>query len=352
MPDDDTDISTPGFQLSINGQKTDEETQDYISSVTVEYALNQPAMFSFEYNMFNEEAGTWQGIDLEVFNLGDTISLSMGLNELVPMIEGQITTIEPIFSESYARVIIRGYDPLYKMRFGTRLHVYTDTTDNSVVQYLAKKSGLNAVAKAPNTEYPYLLQNNQSDYAFILNRARRIGYEILFEDGKLYFREPQEGKAAIATLSYEDDLESFSASLSALKKGSNVSVRGWDQNQKSAFVSTAKKGSEISKMGGKETGFSVTSANLPESSINVPASNAVSPADALNIAKGIYNNELIQFIEGQGSCPGLPSIRAGKNIQLEGLGSKFSGLYYITSASHTYNESGYTTQFEVKRTAV
>ena len=41
-------------------------------------------------------------------------------------------------------------------------------------------------------------------------------------------------------------------------------------------------------------------------------------------------------------------IQPNDNINLQGVGSPFDGLYYITPASHSINTSGYKTKFSVK----
>lgn len=54
-------------------------------------------------------------------------------------------------------------------------------------------------------------------------------------------------------------------------------------------------------------------------------------------------------LTGSGSCIGDPRIKAGAVINFEGLGDQFSGLYRITSATHTLDGSGYRTAFEVRK---
>ena len=56
------------------------------------------------------------------------------------------------------------------------------------------------------------------------------------------------------------------------------------------------------------------------------------------------------LIRGRGCSIGLPDLRPGKNVELIGLGSKFSGDYHVESSTHTINNSGYTTSFEVRKT--
>jgi len=54
-------------------------------------------------------------------------------------------------------------------------------------------------------------------------------------------------------------------------------------------------------------------------------------------------------LTGTGSTIGNLAIKPGKVINLVGLGSQFSGLYRITSATHTFDGGGYKTSFKVRK---
>ena len=36
-------------------------------------------------------------------------------------------------------------------------------------------------------------------------------------------------------------------------------------------------------------------------------------------------------------------------MNIDGVGTRFSGRYFVTSTTHTIGDSGYTTQFECRR---
>ena len=54
-------------------------------------------------------------------------------------------------------------------------------------------------------------------------------------------------------------------------------------------------------------------------------------------------------LTGSGSTIGNPAIKASRVIELKGLGAQFSGLWRITSATHTFDGGGYRTAFEVRK---
>jgi Bacteriophage probable baseplate hub protein len=77
-----------------------------------------------------------------------------------------------------------------------------------------------------------------------------------------------------------------------------------------------------------------------------------SPADIANSALAIYRElrqKLNNRLTGSGSAVGDPRIRAGAVITLDGLGPDFSGVYRVTSATHSLDSSGYRTSFEVRK---
>jgi phage protein D len=78
--------------------------------------------------------------------------------------------------------------------------------------------------------------------------------------------------------------------------------------------------------------------------------NSVEHANA--IAQSELNKANDTLIEGDGVCIGMPQIRPGVNIRLERMGKKFSGKYYVKETTHTIDNSGYRTNFKVKRNAI
>ena len=73
-------------------------------------------------------------------------------------------------------------------------------------------------------------------------------------------------------------------------------------------------------------------------------------ADAM--AKAILNKMSEGFVKGTGECIGLPLVKPGTTIQLEGIGKKFSKTYYIEKTTHSIGTSGYKTTFTVKDNAI
>jgi uncharacterized protein involved in type VI secretion and phage assembly len=69
--------------------------------------------------------------------------------------------------------------------------------------------------------------------------------------------------------------------------------------------------------------------------------------EANQIATGLSNDIGREFVEAEGVCFGHPAVKAGWKVDIQGVGSRFSGKYFVTLATHTWNEDGYETRFSI-----
>ena len=67
------------------------------------------------------------------------------------------------------------------------------------------------------------------------------------------------------------------------------------------------------------------------------------------MAIGILKDRHKEMVKVSASCVGLPMLCAGCKVEIEGLGARFSGTYYVMSTTHTLGDSGYITRFEARR---
>ena len=345
-------MGVANYKIKLNGTDFSSDLMSAVEGVTFEDEINLPAMFSIKLNMVDNKNGKWRGIDLKTFKPGDKIALSMGLDKVEPMVIGEITSLELNLSE-HSILEIRGYDLLHRLRMGTRNKVFTKKKDSEIAGDIAKEHGLSAQVDDTKTVYPYIFQNNLSNYEFLLKRAAYLDYELYAEDKKMYFVKSRAAKApSLPDFTYKRDFEELTLELRTLTRGSQVVVRGWDIKDKKEIEAKAKKGDETTKMDGKESGFEISSKLIEESPTAFWVENLIDQNEAQIAAKAAYNSLLKEFITGQGKCCGNSLVRAGKSVKLLGIDERFTGSYYIVSTIHNIDKTGYTTIFKVKRTGI
>jgi phage protein D len=302
--------------------------------------------------------------DADLFKVGAAVKIDIGyVGEMQTLMIGEITKISPTFPESGMPTVgVEGHTRLHWLGGSPKTRTFQKQKDSAIVQKIAQDCGLKAQAEDTRVVHEYVMQANQTDLAFVQARAKRIHFEVLVNDRTLIFRRSKEDEPKILTLvwgnvhqgfSPGDDslpLRSFTPTMSALEQAGEVEVRGYDPQTKKEIIGRAGAGDETRKLG-KDAGPAVAEGAFRKPKKSVHVGPVSSQAEADQQAKAIYNEQAMQFLTGQGTTIGVPALRSGKVVDLQGLGKTFNGLYYVEEATHTLGSSGYQTSFSVKRNA-
>jgi len=354
---------SPRFEVEIDGSRLGSRISKSILDVRVEEKLNTGVGFTIniseEYDMKTQ---TFKWLDHKIFNVGNKIKIKIGYeNELVEMIEGKITTLNPsFFAKEAPTITIEGkdlsYDFLKKTSMGKEYEkTFLNMGYSDIVSAIANKAGLTPkVTRTGKRKEPICKKNDVSYFQFITELARRAGgFEFSIGGKTLYFVMPGTEKKELLTLALGKDIIRFSPRLSTARLYSEVEVRGHNlKDPGKPLIGTAKPGSEMSQEGGK-----MTASQLAKKKHNAPKkvitnANISSVADAKALAKSELNKLSNRLVEGTVECIGIPKIRAGVCIYLDKMGERFSGKYYVTAATHTIDDNGYRTSFTVQRNAL
>jgi len=212
--------------------------------------------------------------------------------------------------------------------------------DSAIVGQIAREAGLRADVRDTKVTLPYVAQANQTDWAFLRERAARIGHELFVRDKVLHFRPPATASPATQTLDLGADVSDFRPRLSAVGQVGEVTVRGWDVKQKKAVVGKAVTGQEYSPMGGKVTGPKTANKAFGKAATARVDLAPASKADADAIALGDLNATALGFVQATVECGGRPELQAGTVVRIQGAGTRFSGSYYLTTVTHVLDSTG------------
>lgn len=345
-------VQTGVFTIKKNGTALPLPVFASLHQVRVTDEINVPGMFSFTMNM-NPQYGSSNEANLDYFQPGDQIVIGLGLDTAHQLINGEVTAVEPSFTTSALTVTVRGFDRMYRLKFGTRTQAYNNQSDSQIVADVAQAARVSiSVQGNPTTVNRYVLQNNVSNYKFLLARAQQLNYELLTKDTSVLFRPSAEGDSAVKTLQFPRDLHEINLNLKLPTMGAEVTAIGYDVQTNKVLKAVAASATPADKMGGSETGYQAAS-DFPVSKVSLECPNISDPTALQAVADAKYQSLLRAFIEGDANLIGDNQLVAGVNIKLTGLSTKFDGLYYITSSTHSYDEaSGYKTSIKVRRTGI
>jgi len=288
-------------------------------------------------------------IDNGPFDLTKEVEISVVNSEgtKVKLITGEITALEPEFQKGMVAIlIVRGYDKSHRLFRETKSAAFLNKKDSDLATEFAGNAGLSASVDATSTVYDHIYQDNQSDLAFLMQRAWRIGYECFVADGKLYFRKPPSSGTKVG-LTWGKDMVSFHPVMTLAEQVNEVIVKGWDPATQKAIVGKATAGKLYPSSGESKDGaaWAKTFGAGKQIIVDVPV---VTQAEADLLAQARLNELSGMFIEAEGVVLNKPTITAGEFVKIEGLGTRFSGTYMVTEASHLYDNTGLTTTFTVR----
>ncbi len=355
MVDQELEKSVPAVQILINGNPLPVEAQTDLFHAVVDENLDAIGMFSFSLNAGDSNTGAVKWVDDGLFKEGNEIRVKLGYHApLQELMVGEITALEPEFSGRGSIVFtVRGYNRLYKLGFGRKSRSFRNMKDSDIAAQIAQDWSLTAQADDTTVSHEYLFQNNQTDLEFLLERARRIHYEVKVEGRTLFFRKPRETAGKTLTLTFGENLLSFFPRLNVLGQTGEVAVRSWNAKEKKEIQGKAQAGDETPLPSGRDTGTQTLGTLLGKTTqVLLMDTSPATLEDAEIVAKGRLNASAFEFMTGEGTALGEPQIRAGIVIELKELGKRFSGTYYVTEVSHVYSSlNGYTTAFTVRRSA-
>jgi len=343
----------PDYKVKVGGSNLPPEAAVDVLDVTVTNYAVGASSFCVNMNNWHSDEQRFKYSDGPLIKEGVKLEVTLGFDGLVvSLIKGEVTALEPEFNQDEAPTLkVQGYDLLHRFRRGRKTKSYLQQKDSDIASQIASALGLSADVEDTQVTHEYLLQDNMTDIDFLLERATRIRYELLIEDGTLRFRKAANDKNKTVSLEYRRTLRSFYPRLSTASQVSEVLVQGWDVKAKKAITGRAQSGDAVSKMGGQQLGASITEGAFFAAKNVVTDKPVFSEGEANQIAKGMFNDMAVEFITGEGTAVGNKDIKAGAVVELKKLGQRFSGLYYVTSATHTIDTTGYYTKFTVERNA-
>lgn len=353
MPDYPELQQPAGFAVTVDGTPLPLAVMLAVRAISIDEDADVPSLFSIELGSGPDGDPTaW--IDGDLFAIGAAVQIALGHgDQLTDLIAGEVTALEPAFTRTAGpRLTVRGYDRRHRLLRGRKTRSFTQQKDSDIATTIAAEAGLSAQVEDSQVVHDYLLQANQTDMAFLTGRARRIQYELGVDGGTLHFRPVQNQQGEVLTLTLADDLIEFLPRLSTMGQYSALELRGWSPKDREEIVGRAAAGDAVSTMGGSDSGAALIEGAFGAATLLVGNEPVLNQAEADQLASAWFNRALLGLVQGEGICRGRPDLRPGQVIRLDGLGTRFSGQYYVSATSQRYRaDLPYETHFLVGRNA-
>ena len=343
-----------GFELTINNWDSVTRAFKYVGSETEASLTGGP--HSTRFQLFEPARGP--------------VELWMGyLGDLRQMVTGRFSTLEPNFPGSGAPTLtVRGVNVLNELRtkqFTTSWSTIRDSEIALQIPTLTDRAtgrrrfnadiriSQNALNDEP--QLPYVAQENQYDIDFLLTRARSRGYVlIILSNGnrpELYFgpssdQQHTAARAVTFQLDWGKSLTEFKPTMTTTNQVRSVTVHGWNRRTGQPIVERVSLDDARFQRFADLRRYTREANPREEVVVNEPV---FTPQQARARAEAILFSSASEFVKATGATVGLPDLRAGANVIIGGIGSRFGGNYFVTETTHSIGPGGYTTRFSARR---
>jgi phage protein D len=342
MPDTKSLLSH--FFVAIDGTNAPDEFYEALVTIVVENSLHLPDVATLT---LHDSRLRW--IDDASLAPGKAIKVSAqaGPDEK-PLFDGEIVEVEPDFTPSAQRLVVRAFDRLHRLARGQHTCSFLNVSDGDLVQKIAQEVGLQAQVGPTSQIHPYVFQYNETNLAFLQERAAALGYLLYVQGKTLHCQAPQSDGQAIE-LEWGVTLSEFHPRLTTIGQLDGVTVKGWDPAARQEIVGQAQNGHGAPQVGDSKSGGELAHAAFNLGAQRLVADRPIRTQTAADrLAQAVADRHAGHFIEAEGVCGGNPALVAGAPVKIGAVGDRFSGTYFVTSTTHTYTaDQGYSTQFTV-----
>jgi hypothetical protein len=385
----------PGYEVRINGQELPAAVRSTVSSVRyedgrnaadrVEIELGNPDLRWLQNHIrglgFRPPTGldigparAFQAAPAGTFDLDNSLTLSLGYlpGPLELMFQGEVTGIEASFPGGGMPTLrLVAHDKLNRLSRGSGAQAFGFLPDFLVASITAAKNFLIpvidpavTVASTALAVINYIFSGSglaqagqsegMSDLDLLTLIATKYGADFWVEGDVLYLSRFIKEYEPSVSLKWGESLIDFSPRISNVGQVAGVGYRFtlreiplsflvtvyWDFDRETLGLSVIPGAAAKAGIEGVIGGKSLTRVDRP----------VTSPADVVSSALEIEHElrtKLNGRLTGSLTAIGNPAIRAGAVIRLEGLGPDFSMDYRVSSATQSFDGSGWVTKANV-----
>lgn len=292
-------------------------------------------------------------LDGDIVDFGVQLEVAMGpASSALTVFSGTISAIELDMEQGRTpQVRVFAEDKLMDLRMTRRFKTYENLTDADLLQQIANQHGLSAQADAQGPSYALIQQWNQSDLAFLRDRARRLAADVWVEENTLHMASRDKRQGNRLTLIQGNDLEAVQLRADLAHQRSTVVVGGFDAQQAEAIEERADTSIVDGETSGGRNGLSLLTSAFGERTSYRVRDVPLNSEQAASLAKAHMLRRARSFVSLRGVTLGTAAMTVGSLVTLERVGAVFEGEgYYVTRVAHSFDtQKGFRTQFDAER---
>jgi Rhs element Vgr protein len=286
--------------------------------------------------------------DFEVSNSGDFIP-----GKAIEIQAGYALSEETIFkgiivkhgikvSDSQSSMlIIECRDEAYKMSIGRNNKSFDESSDSDIISGIVANCGLTNDVDPTTAIHDKIIQYNVSDWDFINLRAEMNSLFVMVDDGHVEVKKLDPGQTAVMLLSYGASILEFEAEIDSRNQFRGIKAESWNSADQ-----------EIIEMEGQSQAIPHPGNLTNDELANVAGldflmlrhSGQITDAELKAWSDAMLNRSRLARNVGRIKIQGIPDLKPGHVVELQGLGNRFNGNAIITAVRHEIADGNWNTR--------
>ncbi|MEM7380401.1 MAG: type VI secretion system tip protein VgrG [Bacteroidota bacterium] len=236
-----------------------------------------------------------------------------------------------IRSNGKGHLVVDCAHPAVKMTKIPKSRYFYESTESDAWTTIADEYGLSSDIASTDFTHNELLQFECTDWDYIVSRAETNGLFVIGDKEELNIQAPDLDQEVTEAVSFGSTLLSLDAEIDASTQLSSVIGKTWDYSK-----------TEITEI--EATSANPTSpGNLDHDSLSevfkenqlLLRNNAKQPDEVLQKwADATLLRYQLAKVRGRAQFQGIPEMKAGKIVELQGLGDRFNGKAFVSGVKH------------------
>ncbi|GAB4107762.1 VgrG-related protein [Echinicola sediminis] len=236
-------------------------------------------------------------------------------------------------------LLVEAKDQAVKMTLRRKNNYFYESSDADIMEELIGAYALDKEVEATNTTHAELIQYDVTDWDFMMLRAQANGLIGLIDDGKITLKKPDLNAEEVETVTFGATMLEFDAEMDARTQVPKVISQAWNPANQ-----------EIQEMEGTDPNLAANgnieasdlASLLDESEVVLRHGGNKMDSSLQDWADSKWTFQQMAKIRGRVKFQGIPSVKPGAMLLLEGVGDRFNGKVFISAISHQISEGNWT----------
>ncbi len=326
--------------IKINGSEIDRTYQ--VEMISVSSSVNRIStarVVLVDGDLAEEE---FQASNADLFIPGNEIEILAGYHSDEASIFKGIIVKHSIKIRSNGNSVlqIECKDEAIKMTVGCRSRYFYESKDSEAMETLIRDHGLQSDVEATNYAHPELVQFDTTDWDFILTRADVNGKICLVENGKLTIKKPDTSSDPVVDLVFGATIREFDGEIDARNQYKAVTAKAWDYANQEVLEIEANDPS-VSTSGNLSNNDLADVLGLDD--VTLRHSGKVTDTELQDWADAKWQKSQLGRVRGRVKFQGMPEVKTGVMVKLQGVGERFNGPVFVGGVRHTISSGDWET---------